>query len=372
MGVKFTNPADYLMGVCSATFRNTETGDVEYWTDKVTDFEESQSSNEVVIRSGMLNPISTIINTDSDMQVTATTAAYSMKMQMMQIGGSYGANGIVPRCKTVVASGTSLTIDVSDGTPVAAPGYSDIFCHVQTVGAAGTIENTGDVYALDASTGAISGFTATASTQYKVWYWVNEATAQSGVVYGAIMPGVYNVTFQQPIFRNITGNANEGTRVGWLYRVYPMYRLAGSTGSAGSQTSNGTTNLSGRVLTYDEDTISATCDDCTTGISAYYFAVYDDNAEAIEGLALIGGVITVPQGGTAQADVKVALAGGGFATPDPAFMTYSMTTAITGVSVSATGLLTATGSASGDGELTATYNDGTNTFTLPVNVTVAV
>ena len=57
-------------------------------------------------------------------------------------------------------------------------------------------------------------------------------------------------------------------------------------------------------------------------------------------------------------------------TPDPAFMSYELTTAPTGVQVDKSGVLTATASATGDGELTGTYTDGSTTFTLAVNVTV--
>lgn len=356
MGVRFTDPSLYVMSQCSATFRNRETGKVEYFTDKVTDFSEAYSSNDVVIRAGFLNGIQAIVTTDQDIQVTANTAAYSLKMQMMQVGGKYEQGGIAPKCKTITATGTSLTLDVSDGTPVAAPGYTDIFCHVQEVGVSGTVGETGNVYPLTAA-GAISGFTAVSGKTYKVWYWVNQIAAITGTVFAAINPGVYHATFQRAVFKNVTGEANKGTRVGWLYVVYPVYRLGGTPGTTGGQTANDTTNLGGRVTANNSDVITAECDDCTFDTSAYYIYVPDEAATDIDGLALVGGVLTVPTNSTKTIDeFVVAFKGGGFAKPDPAFMSYELTSAPSGTTVS--GSVITTGATAGDCDIVATYDDG--------------
>lgn len=371
MGVKFTDPRLYLMGLCTFTARNTNTGAVEYWSDKVSDFSENITSNEVIIRAGMLNPIATIISAESDIQVTASAADWSLKAEMMQLGGDIAYNAVKPKCKNVTASSSTLTVDITDGTPVAEYGYSTPFCYVQEIGAAAPIESTSEAYTINPSTGVISDFTATNGKQYKVWYFVADAPSKVGTVYGSIQPGIYNVTVQQAVYANATGEANKGTRVGWLYRIYPLYRMSGEAGESGSQTTAGTTNLSGRALTYSEDVISESCEDCGGGgIACYYVYVPDEAASTVQGLALIGGVVSVAKGSTAQTNFVLMMQGGGFATPDPAFMTYTMTTPITGVSVNSYGLITATGSASGDGELTATYDDGENTFTCVVNVTV--
>ena len=104
------------------------------------------------------------------------------------------------------------------------------------------------------------------------------------------------------------------------------------------------------------------------GDLCYYLYVPCNDAGMIEGMVFIGGEVELPA--STSTTLKFFLVVGGQLVPvDTAYLTCIMSTALTGTSVTNAGDLTA-GSTTGNAEVTATYNDGSVTFTCPVNVTV--
>ena len=108
------------------------------------------------------------------------------------------------------------------------------------------------------------------------------------------------------------------------------------------------------------------------GFPKYYTkhkrTVQMDDGSQIEGMVYIGGEVELPA--STSTTLKFYLVVGGQLAPvDTAHLTCTMSTALTGTSVTNAGVLTA-GSTTGNAEVTATYNDGSASFTCPVNVTV--
>lgn len=370
--IRFTDPKLYVKGTCAATFANTQTGSIEYWTDKIQNFNESSSANEDIIRAGLGNGIATVLISDSEKTITATAADFSLKAKAMQLGGSVAYNGIVPVCQNVTASGTAISVDLNGETPVANYGFTTPLCYVQQVGQQSLVSQAGTAYEINPTSGAISGFVAAPGNTYKVWYFVRRTSALEATFYSNFQPGLYHVTFQLAVYRNMTGgDTNAGTRVGWLYCIYPRYKMTPGGGMVGDQTTADTTDLSGRALPVDSEVISESCSDCDVGTTCYYLYVPDDGSEAIIGiLAQMGGVIEVEASGTFQVQPSFVMENGQLvrATNMGSFL-FSLT-GISGTTVSSDGLITA-GSTEGSGELRVTYNDDNGQqFTDTCNVTV--
>lgn len=368
--ISFTDDRLYAKGTCNVICSDVNTGDILYQSNKVTTGNVTPSVNLNEIRAGLSNPIATMIPSDSSLQVDFEAADFQIWAKSAQMGAalSYGAPAQV--CQVVTATGSSLSIDVSGGAPVAPFGYANAFCFVQTVGAESKLLNDGVAYPITAA-GAISNFNAVTGTQYKVTYYAQKLGARKAVISSFIDPKVVRFECQIAVYSN-RGGTSEGTRVGWLYYTIPYLKLQADATVTGDQANNDTTKISGQALAYDAEVVSANCSDCDSSTLAYLVYVPDDATDQILGITVIGGAISVAANGSAQLKPYIVMADKSIVVPSDygTGFSYEMTTAISGASVSATGLITA-GATAGSGEVTVTYtpSEGTS-FTCPVNVTV--
>lgn len=369
--INFTDKKLYVKGTCQANLSDPCTGQMLYSSNKFQTGNITSSVNMGEIRAGMGNAIATILPSDSQLNVEFTAADFSLYAKAAQVGATLSYNAPAPECQVVTATGTSLTIDVTTGVPAPQAGFTETFCYVQETGVEGSIASTGTPYAISAA-GAIDGFTAESGKTYKVFYWVNKAAAQMASISTLFNPQVLHFTAQMPVFSNENCNAsNEGSRVGWLYVIVPRLKLGGNAGVVGDQTTADTTSLSGQAIAYDEDVVSATCTDCNSSELAYYIYVPDDGASEIAGLAVIGGLVTVNTGSTAQIPVRLVMANGQLVTPGSyaTGFTYTASGQPAGTSVSNAGVVTA-GTTAGDFEVAISYDNDGETLTTPVNVSV--
>lgn len=369
MAIKFTNQALYLKGTATAYLQDSD-NNIVYASDKFQTSNITTSVTAGEIRGGIGNPILMMIPTDSSLTVNFVAADFSLFAKAAQLGAtlSYGAPVMV--CQTVEATGETLTLDVSGGTPVAAPGSADVVAYVQQIGAASPVEQGGTAYPVDAS-GVVSGFNAVAGTSYKVWYHVNRANAQIATVNSLFDPAVYRFTAVMALYSSPESGSNQGTHVGNLTIIVPRLKLGGDAGGVnGDQTGNDTTSITGQALAFDETVVGAGCDDCG-GLGnpfAYYIYAPCDPTEGLNGLALVGGVIDVAAG-TVHDINEFRLVGrdNSLIVPDPAFMRYTVTPDTLGT---VSGSTFTAGTTAGDGEIVATYTDGDTTFTCPANLSV--
>lgn len=369
--ISFTDKKLYVKGTCQAQLSDPCTGNILYASNKFQTGNITTSVTMGEVRGGLGNAVAAILPSDAALNVEFTAADFNLAAKAAQLGSSIAYGAPVSECQTITASSTSLTIDVTGGAPVAPLGFASPICYVQEVGAAGNIGATGTAYPIS-SGGAISGFIATVSKQYKVFYFVQSATAQLVSISSLFDPKTLYFQAQMAVFSNEACSAEtDGTRVGWLYVIVPRLKLGANGGIVGDQTTPDTTSVSGQAVAFDDTVISATCSDCNAATFAYYVYVPDNGAESIVGLAVVGGLVEVDRSGTAQIPVRFVMANGQLAVPGSysSGFTYTPTGAPSGTSVNTSGLVTA-GSTAGDFEVAVSYNNDGTTLTTPVNVSV--
>ena len=371
MGITFTDKRKFLKGTALATASDPANGKILYQSNKFQTGNVETSVNMGEIRAGIGNAIVATLPSDPNVNVNFTAADFSLMMKAMQTGARYGFGAPVMVCVDVKATGTSLTVPVAtSGTPVAGLGYKEKFCYVQKVGAASELISDGVPYPIS-DAGAISGFTAVADQTYKIWYYVDKATAEYAAISSNFDPNVVHFEVEMAVYANESGSADKtGTRVGTLYVVIPYLKLGGNGGVNGDQSSNDTTSASGMAISYDQSVVQAGCDACSAvgADLAYYLYVPCDDAGMIEGLVIKGGVISLPVSSSAAVDAYLVVKSS-LAKPDPAKMSYSLTSAPSGTTVSSAGVISS-GATTGNCELTATYTDGEESYECVANVAV--
>lgn len=373
--IRFTDSRLYAKGIGEAICTDKTTGQILYFSNKFQTGNVTPSVTIGEIRAGLGNAIATTLPSDASVNVEFTAADFNLWAKAAQMGAMLRYNAPVMVCQTVTANGTALSIDITEGTPVAQKGFSKIFCYVQEVNAASPIATGGVSYDLNPTTGAVTGFTATSGKTYKVFYFVNKATAQIATITTAMDPKVVHFIATVAVFSTASGSAqNEGTRVGTLYIIIPSLKFGANGGVTGDQTSNDTTSLSGQAIAYDPDVITDGCDECTGAGSDLAYYIYQpcgSGVEEIEGIVASIGGISLKASSNYQMQPRIAMKNGELVKGDAATFTYTATGAPSGTTVGEkTGLITA-GTTAGDFTIEVSYAAGESTFkdTCEVEVT---
>ena len=370
--ITFTDPRKYVLGIGVGYATDPATGDILYWSDKFQEGNVTVSGSDQVISAGIGNAPAIIIPTDPNVSVNITAGDYGEYIKAASVGGkiTYAAPAVT--CKTVQASGTSLSISVADGTPVAGPGMEDVVCYVQEVGKESPVASGGIAYALNPTSGAITGFTATSGHTYLVTYYVAQANASMTTITGNIKGKVVRFVLQRPIYVNVDQKANTGDLWGMLYEIVPRLQLMpDAAANNGSQTSYTTTGIVGRAIQFDAETISAGCDQCSlAGAPLMYRVIVPcDSTSGIDGiLGVLGGAVSLQVDGTLQLNPAVIVNGKlSYSIPASDFTYVSSATGVATVGEN-TGIIS--GVSAGSAEITVTYVVGSTTYTDYVNVEV--
>lgn len=360
--MRFTDPYLWVKFAESITVSNPATGEIDYYSNKPTDTNLNPSLNQGEIRAGVSNPIVATIPSDVNVTFEANTADFNLAMRALQVGGLHGFGAPTFGCYdyTAATSGEVVLESSWRGTPVAGQGYDSVFCYVQEVGSGSQVRVDGNPYQLgDDKT--ILGFAATAGKTYKIWYWVSEPSTEYVKALANMDPAVRRVEVVQPVYANESGSAdNTGTRIGSLVTIIPYLKLNGSGGVSGNNSSNSTTSISGMALAYDEAVVQAGCGACGDASSTLYDMLFVpcEGSGNIQGLTVVGGLVTVAPGETKQIEAWLVV-NGSLVKPDPAFLTFEGT--LSGGNVAVTGIITAP-STETEGNFTATYSKGGETF----------
>lgn len=373
LGPLFTDVYRYAKFAEYIRVKDPTNGNIIYFTNKPTTANSNPSVTTGEIRAGVGNGIVAMIPSDTTLGIELEAADFNLKMRAYQAGGKHGFGAPTWTCTTVTASGTSLTVPVATtGTPVAEQGYSAAYCYVQEVGVGSEILSDGVAYEISAA-GAISGFTATSGKTYKVWFHVNSASTEYVTGTSNFDPAVVNLEYGIPVYANQNKANATNNRVGTLVCLYPFFKLNGSgAGVGGSSSNNTTTGISGMAIGEDESVIGATCEPC--GDSApdlfHYLFVPCDGSNKPESMVILGGYVSVPKSGTATIPVYLVV-NGQLVAPDPAFVTYALSNAPSGTTVSDAGVISA-GSTAGTGTVTVTYTESGATASLTAQGTIEV
>ena len=370
--ITFTDPRLYVQGIGTAIMTDLATGDVKYFSDKFQDGNITASADDGIINAGIGNGPVIMIPSNSNVSVAVTSADYSEYAKAAALGGTITSGAPVMTCQTINASGASLSISVDGGTPVAGPGMEDVICYVQEVGAESPVATGGIAYALNATSGAISGFVATSGKQYLVSYYVSQANATMTTITTNMKGEVVRFVLQRPIYTNVDASTNQGDLYGMLYEIIPRLQLMSDGGSnSGNQTSPTTTAINGRAITYDPETIVGGCSECALNGAPllYRIIVPCDKTVGIDGiLGILGGALSIKNGSTYQLHPAIIANGALSYSVPPTDFSYSSSSSSVATVGTSTGIVTAAGT--GSTEITVTYTVGSTTYTDYINVEV--
>ena len=371
--IKFTDKRLFVKGTGNCLLTDPATGKIVYQSDQFSSGNITTSVTMGEIRAGLGNPIVAMIPSDAGVAVEFTAADFSLYEKAAQVGADIAYGAPVPVAQTVTATGTTLTIDVTDGAPVAALGFDTAYCQIQVVGSSSPILADGTAYEI-AANGTISDFTATIGTTYKVWYYVSKATAQKATIGTLMDPKVLHFTASLPVYSSISSTTNSGTRIGWLYITVPALKLQANANITGDQANADTTVITGQAISYSGSVVDANTDLCGDVGSDLAYYVYSpcDDSEIVQGLAVVGGIVSLAASSSKQIPVYFVMPDNSLVKPTSysSGFTYTGSGLPSGTSVASTGIISAGTTAGADGEVEITYTDGVNVFSLPVNVEV--
>lgn len=356
--IQLNNKYLYAKGTCNVIVTDPATGNIDFQSNKVQTSQLTTAVNMNELRAGLGNAIAIQLPSDSAVNLELTTADFSMTARAMQLGSSVTYNAAAPVCEVITANSDTLTLTNS---AVAPQGFSKAIAYVDTGATAYEVNSSKEVV----------GFTATASTKYKVYYWIANPSAQQVKAYSVFNPAVKHVTMQIAVYSTEnTSASSQGSLVGWLYCIIPRMQFSAKADTDGSQTSNATTVLSGTALAYDPDASEAICVDC--GLSELAYWVYVPNGDVtqdVDSLVVVGGGLALVIGNSAQVPVRFLMKDGSLVVPDYSLMSYQSAAQAT-ASVSATGVVTA--AAAGSTNITCTLTaDNTKKAIVPVTVTAS-
>lgn len=370
--ITFTDKSLFLKGVGNVILTDPDTGDILYQSKSFNAGSVSTSVNMNEIRAGLGNPVVATLPSDASLTVEFTAVDFSLFEKAAQVGASLTYGAPVPVAQVIKATGTSLTIDVTDGVPAAQLGFTEPVCYIQPVGAASPILRDGTAYPISEA-GVISGFTATVDQEYKVWYFIQKATAHKATIGSLMDPKIVHFSASFAVYANVGGSANSGTRVGWLYVTVPKLKMQANANISGDQTNADTTVISGMALSEDEAVVSSVTDLCgdVSNPLAYYVYSPCNDAEIVQGIAVVGGLVSLPISSMKQIPVYLVMPDNTLVKPTSysTGFTYTGSGLPSGTSVSTAGVVSS-GTVTGDGECLIEWTDGENTFSCPVNVEV--
>ena len=365
MAVQLNKTPYYVKGTVEMWVRDIATGDFIGYTNKINTSNFTSSVNAGEIRAGIGAPIAINIPDSATFSGEVTAADFSLEARQLATGGVLKYNGTAPVMENITATDTTLKVT---GTPVADYGEaSSAATYACYVGSDGVN------YGVDPKTKVVQGFTAKEGQTYCVRYFTEMASAQELTIPTAFNPTVARVTIKMAVYGDQGKSAMNGSRIGNLYVHIPRAQfINGDVGVNGSQTEAATTPWSFSALAYDEADV--TCSECALDNSVLGYMVYapcgtDAVTRAVKALAIVGGVITVKQGETAQTPVFYVMENNEVVTPNYSDLTF--TVAEDGGSYASVGEHTGiiNGTSAGKATITVTVT-AKPTLTATANVTV--
>ena len=311
--ITFTDESLYVKGTCNAVCYDIGTNDIVYQSNKMTtgSFTPNVKMNE--IRSGLGNPIAGSIVTDPSLQVEFEAADFQLWAKSAQLGSTVSYKAAVQTSQVVTATGSTLAVNLTGGTPTAPFGSSKAFCFVQTVGAESKVMIDGKAYPIS-SNGTISNFNAVEGTQYKVTYYIERIGARKVSINSFVNPKVVRFECQIAVYSN-KSNRSAGTRVGWIYYTIPYLKLQADATVVGDQSANDVTKISGQALAYDTGESYDAASERKYSTFGTLVYVPDDASDGVKGIAVFGGTLNAVAGESVQIPVYFIMDDGSTMTP---------------------------------------------------------
>lgn len=346
----------YLKGTMDVWCHNPSTGDLDYYSNKVQTSQFTTTVNMSPINASVGNPVVINLPDSAEVSLTLTAANMSLEARALSVGGDLSYNGIVPVIESITANGNSISVSQA---PVAGYGMAEPYAFIDTDGKA---------YVIDADTYQIQGFTAQNGQSYCVRYFVRNASAQQLRIASNFAPSVEVVTIRMPAYNTQGSSSNQGSKCGDFYIWIPRMQFSGKADTEGSQTTAATTDFSGTALAYDEAVSSGVCSESAATALAYMVYVpLGSQTVLVEGLAVVGGSVTVAKDDTVQLPVKYVI-NNQLVQPDYADLDYESSADAT-ATISDSGVIT--GVAAGSCTITASLTEPALTVTVDCTVTAS-
>ena len=354
----FKPQALFTKGIAYAEFFDVNNNNLLGFSPFVTDFGLNGSMNDGDVEGGIGNQLIISLPDTSRLEVTATTADSALNNMALTIGAQLGGNGIIETMTAIVAAGDgSLTIQ----NAVAPYGADKAICYVLTsTGSdkAAVEAGSGRACEIDSSSGGID-FEGQSGQTYCVKYFVRNSSADELTIPALFQPAVVRAHFAVNVYSQKGGDAMTGSLVKIRHYYFPRYQFNQPLQITESQTTPGTTNLSGRCLTYQQALENGVCSDANNAAYGFIVDEYvgsgDSSTSSVQGIYFVsGGMLDLLGNQTITIPVK-----------------YDVNGVLTDISDMEQIELTATGNIGSFASTTSNvFTAGSSTGTGRVNVTV--
>lgn len=371
----FKPQALFTKGIAYAEFFDVNNNNLLGFSPFVTDFGLNGSMNDGDVEGGIGNQLIISLPDTSRLEVTATTADSALNNMALTIGAQLGGYGIIETMTAIVAgAGGTLTIQ----NAVAPYGADKAICYVLTsTGSdkAAVEAGSGRACEIDSSTGVID-FEGQADQTYCVKYFVRNSSADELTIPALFQPAVVRAHFAVNVYSQKGGDAMTGSLVKIRHYYFPRYQFNQPLQVTESQTTPGTTNLSGRCLTYQQALESGVCSDANNAAYGFIVDEYvgsgDSSTSSVQGIYFVGGgVLNLATGASVTVPVKYDVNGVLTDISDMGQVTFTVTGNVGTFANSHSNVFTAANSA-GNGSITATVTNSLTGAvyqdTMPVTV----
>lgn len=302
----------FTKGIAYAEFFDVNNGDLLGFSRYVTDFGLNGSWNDGDVEGGIGNQLIISLPDTSRLAATAKTADSALNNMALPIGQDVGGNGVIETLTAITASGTSLSL----ANAVKPYGADDVYCYVLTSSGSdkAAVEAASGV-AHVVSDGTIQDFTAVSGNTYCVKYFVTNSSAEKLTIPALFQPKVVRAHFAVNVYaQSGGGDAMTGALVKIRHYYFPRYQFNAPLQITESQTTPGSTDLSGRCLSYQQAVEDGVC--ASENNAAYGFIVDepvgtgDTSTVQVDGIYFIGGDrLFVAPGETVTVPVKYSVHG---------------------------------------------------------------
>ena len=279
----------FTKGIAYAEFFDVNNGNLVGFSRYVTDFGLNGSWNDGDVEGGIGNQLIISLPDTSRLAATAKTADSALNNMALPIGQDVGGNGVIETLTAITASGTSLSL----ANAVKPYGADDVYCYVLTSSGSdkAAVEAASGV-AHVVSGGTIQGFTAVNGNTYCVKYFVTNSSAEKLTIPALFQPKVVRAHFAVNVYaQSGGGDAMTGALVKIRHYYFPRYQLNAPLQITESQTTPGSTDLSGRCLSYQQAVEAGVC--ASENNAAYGFIVDEivgtnTSTTKVDGIYIVG------------------------------------------------------------------------------------
>lgn len=306
---------DYVFskGIGYGEFFDTATDKLVGFSEYITDFGLNGSLNTGDVEGGPGNMLIMCIPDTSRLGVTAKTADAMLNNMAMTVGAELHGNGIIETMTGVVASGNTLSLTGAVAPPGGANGPVAYVITSSGADKAAVEAASGTAYPVE--DGVIRGFNAVSGNTYCVKYFIQSSSAEQLDIPALFTPKVVRAHFAIYCYAKKAGG---DTMASSLYKIrhyyFPYYFFTAGLQDSVGQTSNGSVDLSGNCLTYEDAISGGRC--AATGNQRYGFIVDEfvggeSSTAAVDGIYFIGlgDGVSLAKGATLTLPVKYSVNG---------------------------------------------------------------